>query len=138
MSGTELRFCGRLYGAVLFLLVIWPASAILANASNSPPDPCPRPSPGGSVPEPEDLRSRGGVLKAALTLRNHLEADGSMRYCYLLADGTQSPTLRLRPGDLLILSLKNELTEFRGANTKSSHLRFITRVWHQFRSLFRR
>jgi hypothetical protein len=61
-----------------------------------------------------------------------------MRYCYLLADGTQSPTLRLRPGDLLILSLKNELTEFRSANTKSSHLRFIPRVWHQFRSLFRR
>ena len=34
-----------------------------------------------------------------------------MRYCYVTADGTQSPTLRLLPGDLLILRLKNELTE---------------------------
>jgi len=33
-----------------------------------------------------------------------------MRYCYVTADGTQSPTLRLLPGDLLILRLKNELT----------------------------
>ena len=32
-----------------------------------------------------------------------------MRYCYVTADGTQSPTLRLLPGDLLILRLKNEL-----------------------------
>jgi FtsP/CotA-like multicopper oxidase with cupredoxin domain len=34
-----------------------------------------------------------------------------MRYCYVAADGAQSPTLRLLPGDLLILRLKNELTE---------------------------
>ena len=121
MSAIESRPRGCLYGAALLLLGIWPASASPANSRNPSPDPCPRPLPGALVPEPEDLRSRAGVLKAALTLRNHLEADGSMRYCYLLADGTQSPTLRLRPGDLLILSLKNELTEFRGANTQSSH-----------------
>ena len=34
-----------------------------------------------------------------------------MRFCYLLADGSQSPTLRLHPGDLLILKLRNELTD---------------------------
>ncbi len=34
-----------------------------------------------------------------------------MRYCYVAPDGTQSPTLRLQPGDLLILRLKNALTE---------------------------
>jgi FtsP/CotA-like multicopper oxidase with cupredoxin domain len=125
MSGIASRICGRLYGAALSLFMIWPALAGPANAArNLPPDPCPRPLPGGSVPEPEDLRSRDGVLKVALTLRNHLEADGSMRYCYLLADGAQSPTLRLHPGDLLILSLKNELTEAgsQGAGTNSSHV----------------
>jgi FtsP/CotA-like multicopper oxidase with cupredoxin domain len=50
------------------------------------------------------------VLKVELTLRNFHEQDAATRYCYLLADGTQSPTLRLNPGDLLILTLKNELT----------------------------
>jgi FtsP/CotA-like multicopper oxidase with cupredoxin domain len=74
-------------------------------------DPCPRPPAGSAVPEPRDLRSRNGVLRLDLTLRNYREPDGSTRYCYLLADGAQSPTLRLNPGDLLILRLKNDLSD---------------------------
>jgi FtsP/CotA-like multicopper oxidase with cupredoxin domain len=50
-------------------------------------------------------------LKADLTLRDGAAANGQMRYCYVAADGTESPTLRLQPGDLLILHLKNGLTE---------------------------
>jgi FtsP/CotA-like multicopper oxidase with cupredoxin domain len=75
-------------------------------------EPCPRPAPGNAVPEPQDLRSHDGVLHVELTVRNHQEADGSTRYCYLLPGGGQSPTLRLRPGDLLVLTLKNDLTDF--------------------------
>jgi FtsP/CotA-like multicopper oxidase with cupredoxin domain len=74
-------------------------------------DPCARPAPGSAVTEPKDLRSEHGVLKLDLRVRNHREADGSVRYCYRLADGTESPTLRLHPGDWLILHLKNELEE---------------------------
>ncbi|MGA2420750.1 MAG: multicopper oxidase domain-containing protein [Candidatus Acidiferrum sp.] len=84
-------------------------------AQEVPPDPCPRPAPGSTVPEPEDLRSANGVLKVDLTVRNFREKDGSTRYCYLLADGNQSPTLRLHPGDLLILNLKNDLTGYEDA-----------------------
>jgi len=83
-------------------------------------DPCPRPVPGSAVPEPEDLRSTNGVLKVDLTVRNYKEQDGSTRYCYLLADGNQSPTLRLHPGDLLILNLKNDLTAYEGPAAASS------------------
>ena len=72
------------------------------------------------VPEPEDLRSQDGVLTVALTIRNYKEKDGSIRYCYLLANGTQSPTLRLNPGDLLVLNLKNDLTEPESAVTRSN------------------
>src|SRR5271170_3869876 len=68
-------------------------------AQKAPQDPCPRPAPGSTVPEPEDLRSQNGVLKVDLTVRNYAEKDGSVRFCYLLADGNQSPTLRLAPGD---------------------------------------
>jgi len=32
-----------------------------------------------------------------------------MRYCYMTDDGIQSPTLRVHPGDLLLLHLKNDL-----------------------------
>jgi FtsP/CotA-like multicopper oxidase with cupredoxin domain len=70
---------------------------------------CPRALPGSSVPEPHELRSRDGVLTLELSIRNEREKDGSTRYCYLLPDGTQSPTLRLHPGDLLVLRLRNEL-----------------------------
>ncbi|HEY6452966.1 MAG TPA: multicopper oxidase domain-containing protein [Steroidobacteraceae bacterium] len=81
------------------------------SAVHAESEPCPRPSVGAVVPEPVDLRSSHGVLKVDLTLRNRSESDGSVRYCYLLGDGTQSPTLRLRPGELLILRLKNALRE---------------------------
>ena len=61
------------------------------------------------MPEPEDLRSQNGTLEVSLTIRNSIEKGGSVRYCYLLPDGSQSPTLRLHRGDVLILHLKNEL-----------------------------
>ena len=40
---------------------------------------------------------------------NQREPDGSWRFCYVLASGAQAPTLRLHPGDRLVLTLKNEL-----------------------------
>jgi FtsP/CotA-like multicopper oxidase with cupredoxin domain len=82
-------------------------------------DPCARPAIGSVVPEPASLRSQNGVLKVDLTVRNHRQDDGSMRYCYLLGDGTQSPTLRLQPGDLLVLKLKNDLSGSGPSATKS-------------------
>ncbi len=76
---------------------------------------CPRPAPGGVVPEPRDLRSHDGVLKLDLSIYNVQEKDGTVRYCYLLPDGTESPTLRLHPGDLLILHLTDRLTKVAAA-----------------------
>ncbi|MFZ0639674.1 MAG: multicopper oxidase domain-containing protein [Candidatus Acidiferrales bacterium] len=72
---------------------------------------CSRPRPGSTVSEPEDLRSRNGVLKVDLTVHDYKGSDGSTRYCYIDANGGESPTLQLNPGDLLILNLKNDLTD---------------------------
>ena len=82
-----------------------------ARAAPAEEGPCARPAPGSAVTEPKDLRSEHGVLKLDLQVRNHRETDGSVRYCYRLPDGTESPTLRLHPGDTLILHLKNQLEE---------------------------
>jgi FtsP/CotA-like multicopper oxidase with cupredoxin domain len=71
---------------------------------------CPRPSPGSIVSEPADLRSRNGVLKLELTAHNAKQNDGSTRYCFIDENGEESPTLRVNPGDLVILTLKNDLT----------------------------
>ena len=71
---------------------------------------CQRPTPGSEVPEPENLASQNGVLKLELTFRNFIEPDGEVGYCYIYKDGAEAPTLRLKPGDWLELSLKNELS----------------------------
>lgn len=92
----------------LAFIALW--GATLLHATKLPSDSCRRPAAGSAVPEPEDLRSRDGVLKVDLTIRNSTEADGSTRYCYIDGNGNQSPNLRLKPGDLLILRLKNDLT----------------------------
>ena len=81
------------------------------HAQESPNASCPRPSSGAAVPEPEDLRSHDGVLTVDLNVRNFTQPDGSTRFCYFDANGNQSPTLRLNPGDLLILNLKNDLSD---------------------------
>ena len=72
---------------------------------------CARPAVGSSVSEPADLRSQDGVLQVDLTIQNYEEPDGSIRYCYVDEHGNQAPNLRLKPGDLLILRLKNEITD---------------------------
>jgi FtsP/CotA-like multicopper oxidase with cupredoxin domain len=84
-------------------------------------DSCPRPAPGAEVPEPEDLRSQDGVLQVDLAVHNYKQADGNIRYCYLLPDGNQSPTLRLKPGDLLILRLKNDLSDTSSPTSSATH-----------------
>jgi FtsP/CotA-like multicopper oxidase with cupredoxin domain len=71
---------------------------------------CERPQTGSVVSEPVDLRSKNGVLEISLTARNVKESDGRTRYCFTDAAGQESPNLRVRPGDLVIIHLKNAMT----------------------------
>jgi FtsP/CotA-like multicopper oxidase with cupredoxin domain len=91
--------------------VIFAQSHANLSKPSSPDNTCVRPPIGSTVPEPEDLRSQNGELKVDLTIHNYAAADGSTRYCYVDAHGRQAPNLRLKPGDLLILNLKNDLSE---------------------------
>lgn len=85
-------------------------------------DRCPRPPSGVAVPEPEDLRSLDGELDVDLTVRNTREPDGSVRYCYVLPDGQESPTLRAKPGDWVVIQLHNELTDLGDIPAAHVHL----------------
>src|SRR5580700_10066312 len=95
-------------GCAVWVVIPAPCGATPRVAS----DPCARPAAGSLLSDPAELRSSDGVLSLELTVRNYREADGSIRYCYVTATGEQSPTLRMRPGDLLVLKLKNELADF--------------------------
>jgi FtsP/CotA-like multicopper oxidase with cupredoxin domain len=99
------------------------ASLLVPVHAQSPmPQPCPRPAAGSVVNDPAELRSNDGVLNLELAYRNFKTAGGQQFYCYQSKDGSQAPTLRLRPGDLLVLRLKNELTAIPDApGTSRSH-----------------
>lgn len=72
---------------------------------------CPRPSAGVTVTNPPELRSYNGILEVSLHLKYQqtLVSQGPPRYRYLTDDGLESPTLRVYPGDLLIIHLHNDL-----------------------------
>ena len=101
--GTSLsKFC--FLSLLTALALTLPSSAFPQN-----PGPCPD-AVGTSVASPKELRSRNGRLQVRLWLRNSLDSTGQMQYCYVDEHGDRSPTLRLKPGDLLLLKLKNELS----------------------------
>jgi FtsP/CotA-like multicopper oxidase with cupredoxin domain len=89
------------------------ADAQTANAATkkvSSDDGCFRAAVGSEVPEPEDLRSVDGFLKVDLAFRSFVDSKGEVRFCYVTPNGKQSPTLRVKPGDTVILNFKNEAT----------------------------
>jgi FtsP/CotA-like multicopper oxidase with cupredoxin domain len=49
------------------------------------------------------------MLKADFSFRSAVDARGLKRYCYASSNATQAPTLRVHPGDQLVLTLKNDL-----------------------------
>src|SRR5208282_6081674 len=83
-------------------------SSTFAAPQNSASESCST-AVGNSIESPKELVSRNGHLQVSLRLRNSLDSAGQMHYCYIDEHGDRSPTLRLRPGDLLVLTLKNEL-----------------------------
>jgi FtsP/CotA-like multicopper oxidase with cupredoxin domain len=105
------------YGLRGWLLILFcsplllPGAALGQTGSKSGSEVCPRPQIGSFVPEPEDLRSENGVLKVELAYTNFRDARGQLHFCYRDKNGSQAPNLRLKPGDWLELTLKNELRE---------------------------
>jgi FtsP/CotA-like multicopper oxidase with cupredoxin domain len=79
-------------------------------------DVCARPVQGSPVSEPTDLRSKNGLLKVTLTVSSSVDGNGHMRYCYIDEHGQQAPTLRVLPGDTLVINLKNEISLPQNAN----------------------
>jgi FtsP/CotA-like multicopper oxidase with cupredoxin domain len=93
---------------VLPFLFVFAAAPVSAHGSATA-ETCARPKAGSVIAEPPILRSQDSVLRAELTYVNFTASDGQVFYCYLSQDGAQAPTLRVQPGDLVILRLKNEL-----------------------------
>ena len=126
-SSTGKGFFRQIVGSMSGLLI---APGVLGIAFWQPPliaqesvgDACARPQPGSVVKEPPDLRSKNGVLEINLTAVDAAESDGSTRYCFTDAEGRESPNLRVNPGDLVIIHLKNAMTELEHAGPEGKHV----------------
>ena len=88
------------------------------------PGSCPRPAEGASVNNPPELRSHDGTLEVSLHLRYEQTtvSQGPPRYCFVTDEGMESPTLRVAPGDRLIIHLHNDLPPASTAQTNRHRL----------------
>jgi FtsP/CotA-like multicopper oxidase with cupredoxin domain len=98
--------------ALLFLTAPSPNAAAdeskpLANSDAA--GPCTRFVAGSVVSNPTDLFSKHGVLTVNLSYNTEIDADDRTLYCFTTPDGTESPTLHVRPGDHLVVNVTNNL-----------------------------
>ena len=77
---------------------------------------CPRPAAGSTVTAPPELQSQNGVLEVTFQFLTTVDAQGHTRYCYITDSGLQAPTLRLSPGDQLIIHMQNDLPASAGSS----------------------
>src|SRR5499427_712415 len=74
---------------------------------------CPdRPVPGSVVDDPLSLTAQNGTLSAQLVMKHSVDGNGYTHYCYKYNTGTQiveAPTLRVNPGDELVLDILNRI-----------------------------
>ncbi|HVO78854.1 MAG TPA: multicopper oxidase domain-containing protein [Candidatus Bathyarchaeia archaeon] len=85
---------------------------------------CPaRPSAGTAISNPLDLYSQNGTLTLNLSLESQVGPTGFTHYCYVYMNNgnpVEAPTLRLNPGDQLVLNFSNNIT-VTGKLPKSRH-----------------
>jgi FtsP/CotA-like multicopper oxidase with cupredoxin domain len=80
-------------------------------------DLCTRFAPGSTVTEPAELFSRNGVLRVNLRYNTSPDENGNPKYCFTTPGGEESPTLHVRPGDRLVVKIKNNLPRPAEANS---------------------
>src|SRR6516162_4031545 len=91
------------------LLTFTQTTVFAAAGETRPRDPCPRPVAGSIVVRPPDLFSRDGVLNLAVDYFTALNDAGRTLFCFRTPDGLMSPTLHVKPGDTLNLSMTNKV-----------------------------
>ena len=114
-STTVCVIVAACFGLAASGVIGWLGATGLPNGPLAQHDSCVRPQPGSEISEPQELRSHDGVLELDLAIDDQKLPDGTTRYCYVSSDGKLSPTLRLKPGDQLVIRLKNDLVDYAAA-----------------------
>jgi FtsP/CotA-like multicopper oxidase with cupredoxin domain len=91
-------------------------SNFVASPASDPADSvCQKQAAGANVVSPPDLFSSNGVLTVNFNFNTAVDQQGLTRYCYIYAssDGKTfylAPTLRVNPGDQLVINLTNTIS----------------------------
>jgi FtsP/CotA-like multicopper oxidase with cupredoxin domain len=91
-----------------FMKGVAPAASLFAAAAAAQPS-CDRPAAGAVISEPPALHSSHGQLSVALHYVTSTDAEGRTLYCFKTLDGQESPTLHVKPGDVLDIDLHDTL-----------------------------
>ena len=79
---------------------------------------CARPLAGSVVEPPADLYSRNGALEVQLNYQTSVDSEGRTLFCFVTRDGLESPTLHVKPGEALDITLTNRTPPPTGARGK--------------------
>jgi FtsP/CotA-like multicopper oxidase with cupredoxin domain len=80
-----------------------------ATSSDTADQICVRSSTGSVVAAPPELESQNGVLEVTMKFLTTTDSQGLVRYCYVAENGLEAPTLRVNPGDKLVIHFQNAL-----------------------------
>jgi FtsP/CotA-like multicopper oxidase with cupredoxin domain len=91
-------------------------AAPAATGSDAADQVCARFAAGSATTAPPELKSQGGVLEVTFKFLTATDSQGLVRYCYVTDTGLEAPTLRVNPGDQLIIHFQNDLPAASASN----------------------
>src|ERR1700722_16788124 len=116
---TLVHLCLKV-GTILTAMLCASASAnaqVTTTVSSSPaavkpvPNPCPRFAPGSVIQQPAALFSQNGLLSVQFSYQTTTDAAGRTLFCFMTPSGLENPTLHVKPGDHLIITVTNNSTK---------------------------
>ncbi|HEX2593328.1 MAG TPA: multicopper oxidase domain-containing protein [Rhizomicrobium sp.] len=88
---------------VAFVLALIAPTAAMADTI------CPRATAGAEVPVPPELSSTNNVLEVSFDYLTTVDDLGRTLFCFKTPDGKESPTLRVHPGDTIVMHVTDKI-----------------------------
>jgi FtsP/CotA-like multicopper oxidase with cupredoxin domain len=117
MNGSKmmhLNFMILLAGVIFAITSLCPFAQATPSSPRPTPapvapltNPCPRSSPGSVIQQPPALFSQNGVLSVQFSYQTTTDFANRTLYCFMTPGGLENPTLHLRPGDHLVITVTN-------------------------------
>jgi FtsP/CotA-like multicopper oxidase with cupredoxin domain len=108
-----------LFGVLIFAMApLWAFAQVTATTNSATPatvppvaNPCPRFAAGTVINQPAALFSQNGVLSVRFSYQTTTDSVGRTLFCFMTPSGLENPTLHVKPGDHLIITVTNNTTQ---------------------------